>query len=203
LTLPAADDLRLDYEQTTNLLRTLTDTRFKLLAFVPTIAGAAVGLFGHPRPAGELLAIGSLGLTATVGLLLYELRNTQIYGYAIARAQALERRMGLESPFDASPGGGLFADRPPTTLHLFGALRVEHRRALALVYGAATAGWVYLTAWGALHALDVESARRSGLAIGVGVGVLLVLEIVRLDSAAVEPTAARAPSSAREPTHAV
>jgi hypothetical protein len=34
------DALRLDYEQTTELMRTLTDIRFKLLAFVPTIVGA-------------------------------------------------------------------------------------------------------------------------------------------------------------------
>jgi hypothetical protein len=43
----ADDRLRLDYEQTTQLIRTLTDIRFKLLAFVPTIAGATVGLVGR------------------------------------------------------------------------------------------------------------------------------------------------------------
>ena len=61
---PDGDDrLRLDYDQTTQLLRTLTDIRFKLIAFVPTIAAASVGFFGKPRPAVELLAIGLLGMT--------------------------------------------------------------------------------------------------------------------------------------------
>src|SRR5205814_7446426 len=77
---PDGDDrLRLDYDQTTQVLRLLTDIRFKLIAFVPTIAAFSVGLFGKPRPAVELLAIGLLGMTATLGILLYELRNSQIY----------------------------------------------------------------------------------------------------------------------------
>ena len=40
------DRLRLDYDQTTQVLRLLTDIRFKLIAFVPTIAAFSVGLFG-------------------------------------------------------------------------------------------------------------------------------------------------------------
>jgi hypothetical protein len=46
----ADDRLRLDYEQATQLMRTLTDIRCKLLAFVPTIAGATVGLVGRTEP---------------------------------------------------------------------------------------------------------------------------------------------------------
>ena len=71
----ANEALRLDYEQTTELMRTLTDIRFKLLAFVPTIAGAAVGFMGSGQSAADLLAVGFLGLAATFGVLLYELRN--------------------------------------------------------------------------------------------------------------------------------
>ncbi|MEP6910016.1 MAG: hypothetical protein ABI896_06240 [Actinomycetota bacterium] len=72
------DRLRLDYEQTTQMLRTLTDIRFKLIAFVPTFAGLSVGFFGRPRAAVELLAIGMVGLVATLGVFLYELRNSQL-----------------------------------------------------------------------------------------------------------------------------
>ncbi|MGZ4383713.1 MAG: hypothetical protein ACXVY3_03865, partial [Gaiellaceae bacterium] len=74
----ADERLRLDYEQTTELYRTLLDVRFKLLAIVPTISGVAVGLLDKPRPAIELLAVGLLGLVATLGVFVYELRNTQI-----------------------------------------------------------------------------------------------------------------------------
>ena len=151
------DRLRLDYEQTTQLLRTLTDIRFKLIAFVPTFAGASVGFFAHPRPAVELLAIGVLGLVATLGIFLYELRNSQIYATAARRAKDLERQLQLS-------GSGLDA----------------HDRGLSLVYGAALAGWSYIVSWGLLRAIELDSARGIGLAIGGAVGVLIVVESNRL-----------------------
>ncbi len=58
----AEDRLRLDYDRTSDLVQSLLDMRFKLLALVPTIAGTAVGLVGTPRPAVELLGIGGLGV---------------------------------------------------------------------------------------------------------------------------------------------
>src|SRR3954452_22773358 len=75
----ADETLRLDYEQTTQLMRALTGIRFKLLAFVPTIAGASVGRVGRGGSASDLVAVGLLGLAATFGVLLYELRNSQVY----------------------------------------------------------------------------------------------------------------------------
>jgi hypothetical protein len=68
--------LRLDYDQTTDLVRTLTDVRFKLLAFVPTISGAAGReraavarrrkplLMGNPR--SPFVAIGGSHFGASV-----------------------------------------------------------------------------------------------------------------------------------------
>src|SRR5262249_29723551 len=91
----AEDRLRLDYDRTTDLVQSLLDTRFKLLALVPTIAGTAVGLVGTPRPAVELLGIGVLGLVATVGILLYELRNSEILEAMLEHAKILERVLGF------------------------------------------------------------------------------------------------------------
>jgi hypothetical protein len=153
----ADDRLRLDYEQTTQLLRSLTDIRFKLIAFVPTFAGASVGFFGRPRPAVELLAIGVLGLVATLGIFLYELRNSQLYAVAAARARDLERRLELS-------GVGLDA----------------HDRGLSLVYGAALAGWSYIVSWGLLRAIGLDSARGIGLAVGGLVGALIVAQAQRI-----------------------
>jgi hypothetical protein len=153
----ADDRLRLDYEQVSQLLRTLTDIRFKLIAFVPTFAGASVGFFARPRAALELLAIGVLGLVATFGIYLYELRNSQLYAAAAGRARELERRLELS-------GGGLDT----------------HDRGLSLVYGAALAGWSYIVGWGLLRAIDLDGARGVGLAIGGIVGALVVAEANRL-----------------------
>jgi hypothetical protein len=183
-----ADRLRLDYEQTTQLMRTLADIRFRLLAFVPTVAGATVALFSRPRSAAELLAIGLLGLFATIGILLYELRNSQILDAVIHRATALEQRLQLSPMLDAEgPRGGLFTERPQRMLTLFGMVEVRHARGLGFVYGAALAGWTYLVVWGALRALDLGGARKIGGAAGIVVGLVVAAEIERIGRRAALP----------------
>jgi hypothetical protein len=174
-----ADRLRLDYQQTTGLLGAINDVRFKLLALVPTLSGAAVAVLGRPSSTAVLLGVGLIGLVATVGVLLYELRNTQLYHYGLRRAQKLERQLGLMSLDDGVGPGGLYSDRPTSALRLFGVLPVDRDAGLTLVYSAAIAGWTYLCAWGALHALGLDHARQFGGAIGIGVGLLLVVELTR------------------------
>ncbi|MGZ4358315.1 MAG: hypothetical protein ACXVY8_05270 [Gaiellaceae bacterium] len=177
----ADERLRLDYEQTTELYRTLLDVRFKLLAIVPTISGVAVGLLDKPRPAIELLAVGLLGLVATLGVFVYELRNTQIHDAVVHRAKELERRLGFPSGLPGVDSGGLFTQRSVRSVRLFGLVGVVHDRGLGLVYGAALAGWSYLVGWGALKALDVGEARKAGGAIAVVVGLLALAEVERID----------------------
>jgi hypothetical protein len=183
------EQLRLDYDQTNDLIRALTEVRFKLLAFVPTISGAAIGFLGSRRSAGELLGVGLVGLAATIGILVYEIRNTQIYDYAIHRAQALERRLGLASVFDPQATGGLYTERPGRTVRLFGIGRVGQDRGLAVVYAAAVGGWSYVVAWGLLHALGVASAQKVGGILGLACGVVALLELVRIEVRAGEDAA--------------
>lgn len=185
------DRLRLDYEQTTDLLRGLSDVRFKLLAFVPTISGATVGLLSRGPSAAELLAVGALGLVATLGILAYELRNTQVYDYALHRARELEARLGLVAVVGPPGPGGLFRERPGGSLRLGGLLAAGYERGLALVYSAAIGGWTYLVAWGALHALDVAQAREIGGAIGGLAALLVLIEFLRLDANQTSPPARR------------
>jgi hypothetical protein len=168
----ADERLQFDYDQTTQLLRTLVDVRFKLLAFVPTITGAAVAFFGRPRPAAELLAVGLLGLAATLGIFIYELANSELSDRVVRRAAELERRLELS--------GGLFSEPPRAGERLFGLIAFSQERGLALVYGAAFAGWSYLTAWGALRALDIGGARKVGALVGLAVALAVVFEVERL-----------------------
>jgi hypothetical protein len=177
----ADDRLKLDYDQTTQLLRTLTDVRFRLLAFVPTISGATVALFGKPRPAAELLAVGLLGLLATLGVFLYELRNSQILDALVLRASVLERRLGLVSVYRSDALAGFFGERPPRTARFLGLVTAVQHRGVSLVYGAALAGWSYLVAWGALRALEVDGARKAGAVIGALAGVLVLAEVERIE----------------------
>ncbi len=173
------DRLRLDYEQTTQYLRTLIDVHLRLLAFVPTAAGIAVAVIGQPRPAAELLGVGVLGLLATLGIFVYELRNTQISGTLIRRAAELERQLQLPSSLGMQHSGGLYTERPGITVQLFGFLPVSHGLGLGLVYSAAIAGWSYLVAWGVLLALDAPQAQAAGAALGAVAGVVILFEVER------------------------
>jgi hypothetical protein len=178
--LSRSERLQLDYQQTTDLLRTLTDVRFKLLALVPTLSGIAVAVLGRPSSAAELIGIGLLGLTATVGLLLYELRNSQLSDYAIHRAQAIESDLGLVSIRGGAGPGGLFSERPGRTLRLFGLAPIDRDAGLIVVYSAALAAWTYLTTWGVMRALGLGHARSIGGGIGITVGLVLLVELSRI-----------------------
>jgi hypothetical protein len=178
----ADERLRFDYDQTTQLIRALMDVRFRLLAVVPTIAGAAVGFLGSHPAAAELLALGLLGLLATVGILLFDLRNTQISDMMLRHAQALERQLSVSAAPGANAANGVLSHAAPPNGRLFGIVTVEQKRATGLVYGAALGGWSYLVAWGALRALDFSGAREVGGVIGACSAVAVMLEVERLGS---------------------
>ena len=163
--------LRLEYDNASELLRGLTETRFRLLALVPTVAGAVVALVNGKQSAVELLAIGLLGLCASFGVLLYELRNGEIQSAVAQRVADVEHLLLPHGPLVVVPRS-----------RLFGFVPVSRTGALALVYGAALGGWGYLVGWGALRAAGATtSARSGGLAIGVAFGRLMAFEIVRLE----------------------
>jgi hypothetical protein len=192
------DQQLLDYNQTSDLIRTLTDVRFKLLALAPTLTGTAVALLSHGHATAELLGVGSLGLVATVGLVIYELRNTQLHKYAVLRARTLERRIGLGSLTDQQQPGGLFSDQPPAEVRVLGVVTATPEHGLALVYGAVTGGWSYLLAWGALHAAGIGSAQTVGGLIGATTALLLVAGFLRTGPHTDLPDQTK-PSPTREP----
>jgi hypothetical protein len=166
------DRLRLEYDRAVATFRDLTDIRFKLLALVPTLAGAAVGLLKGSQAAVTLLAVGLLGLSATIGILVYELRNSEIRRAAATRIGELEQEL-LHAP--------LVGSRQKGAPRLFGLLPLEYSLGLALVYGAALAGWSYLVAWGILDAANAGHARQIGVAIGGVAGLLVLFEVLRID----------------------
>jgi hypothetical protein len=194
----SSEDLRLDYNETTDLMRGLTDVRFKLVAFVPTISGAAIAVLGHGRSTAELLAVGMLGLVATVGIVIFDLRNTQLLDYAVLRAKSLEEKLGFVSIFEPGRPGGLFTERPGRDLRIFGLAGVGHDRGLALVYSAAIGGWCYVVAWGALRALNVGDARQIGGALGVIGAIVVLIEFIRIDGRPARQPAAPARAAAAD-----
>lgn len=168
----AEDRLRLDYERTNDLARSLMDGRLTMLALVPTVAGAAVAVVGTPRPAAELLAVGLLGLIATAGILLYELRTTEVLRALHGHGERLAGKLGLEGGPDR-----LLARAAPR--RLLAVAPATHEWGLGLIYGAALAGWSYLAGWGALAALGMSGARATGGIIAAFVLVAVTLEVER------------------------
>jgi hypothetical protein len=167
---PMAERIEREYDRATTLFDDLTDVRFKLLALVPTLSGTAVGLLRAGESAVTLLAVGILGLAATLGVLVYELRNN------VTRIDLLQRIRAIEPELF---GRELVGDREPAKL--LGVVPLEYQTGLALVYAAALAGWGYLVAWGALAALDVGRSRDVGVVIGAAWGLLVLFTVRKRD----------------------
>jgi hypothetical protein len=167
----AGDQLRIEYDRAGGLIDDLNDTRFKLLALVPTLSGTAVGLLRAGESAVTLLAVGILGLAATLGVLVYELRNTQTRKALRDRILEIERTLIGHELIGASS----------RRVNLFGVVPVRYEVGVALVYAAALAGWGYLVAWGALAGLDVGHSRDIGVVLGAVWGLLVLYEVNRLD----------------------
>lgn len=181
--------LRLEYEYASRLLGTLTEYRFKLLALVPTLSGAVVALLSAGRSGVELVAIGCLGLTATSGVLAYELRNGEL------RRRATERVNRLESVlFSTGPLVGGYGRTPK----LFGLIPASHRLGVGLVYGAALGGWVYLVVWGILAAAGAHAhSQEIGVAVGAVVAFAIVREVVVAQRPEPKPAPTTAPATSR------
>jgi hypothetical protein len=165
-----AERIEREYERATTLFDDLTDVRFKLLALVPTLSGTAVGLLRAGESAVTLLAVGILGLAATLGVLVYELTNNATRLNLLDRIQAIEPELF---------GRQLVGDPKPSKL--LGVVDLEYQTGVALVYAAALAGWGYLVAWGALAGLDVGHSRDVGVVIGAAWGLLVLFTVRRRD----------------------
>lgn len=166
--------LRLDHERNAARLRELGEVRFRLLAFVPTIAGATVAILPQRAEPEDFAAVGLVGLVATLGIYLYELRNTTLLKEVSARVLLLERGLDPnESPPPSAKG------EPAGGPRLFGLVRPTHGRGLALIYGAAIGAWIYLAVWGALGSVDTPSADGIGALVGALGAVAVIAESER------------------------
>jgi hypothetical protein len=132
---PAERELLLKlYEQTCTTWRMLVDVRFKLFALVPTLSLISLAtVFGggdatkYFSPKLRLL-FACLGLVVTLGLLIYELRNSQLHDDLISRGRKIEDELGVDT--------GVFRGRKVAK----GVIKHDH--ATFLIYGAALVAWL-------------------------------------------------------------
>lgn len=99
-----SETFQLDYQETFQEYRLLADIRFKLLALVPTISALAVTLLTENTTAETRLAIGLLGFIMTLGILLYELRNSKFYDASIHRLEKLDKPQSPNEAATPPPG---------------------------------------------------------------------------------------------------
>jgi len=167
--------LRLDYEQTLETYRQLADLRFRLLAFVPTLSGVAVALLTNADLHGsEKVALAGVGFFVTLGIVLYDQRNTQFYNGAITRAQYLEAELNLDR-FDTDEHRGLFGSRKDHTRRRLFALPIGHDLGLAFIYSTVLGAWVF----GAV--LGGTDSTTAAVAAGGGFAALAFLQFEWLD----------------------
>jgi hypothetical protein len=133
-----------EYEQVNENFRILADIRFKLLALIPTLGGVASYVLakivtsekvGNPEYAVVLL-ISLLGFVATLGILFYDQRNTELYNALIGRAADLEGMMHLTAK-------GQFSQRPYRSRHLLEFFSMGHDTGLAMIYGPVLGAWLF------------------------------------------------------------
>ena len=186
-------NLAVEYEQTNQNFRFLGEVRFKLLALIPTIGGAAVFILSKlglsvtdaQQYAQDILLLvlltSVLGFLATFGLTLYDQRNSQLYNALIHRARHIEQLFTLpRSPgsLKESAFGGQFNERPDQRRRLI-VVAAGHDLGLAFIYGPILGSWLFPIAYTLLRAtcLAAASARltSAGIALIAALGFTLVL----------------------------
>lgn len=162
--------LRADYQSTLDVIKLLSDIRFRCLAFVTAITAIANAVLPATVLPGTRIALGAVGFFTTFGIAIYELRNSQLYEAAIHRAKILETRLKTLRASTKSAQAGLFNERPLYVEDEYGErlpakhwqrpkkydvrfmrflfVKVKHDQGLAMIYGAVSGAWVYLMADG-------------------------------------------------------
>lgn len=104
--------LRADYQSTVDVIKLLSDIRFRCLAFVTAITAVANAVLPATVLPGTKFALGAVGFLTTFGIAIYELRNSQLYEAAIHRAKKLETHLKVLRASAKSAHAGLFNERP-------------------------------------------------------------------------------------------
>jgi hypothetical protein len=197
--------LEREYGELNNNIRWLADVRFKLLALVPVLGGVAVFVLTNVGLSAAsdggtrsllLALLGSvLGFLASLGIVLYDQRNSELYNALIHRAKYLERRCKLPS----SPGGlrvpapreedgwakagGQYSERPRRHRRLL-LIAASHDLALALIYGPLLGAWFFPAIYSSLRLVNCpEPIAKLAAAIAAITAISWAIwRLIRLDA---------------------
>lgn len=121
------------YGEVCNNFRMLTDVRFKLLGLVPTVSVAVLISLLSQKPDEGLspssqIFISGFGLLITIGIGIYDQRNTKLYIDLIRRGHRIEEELGIDT--------GQFRGR------LDSHFLINHKIAILIIYLTAVGGWL-------------------------------------------------------------
>ncbi|HYM77565.1 MAG TPA: hypothetical protein VE377_16455 [Candidatus Dormibacteraeota bacterium] len=176
-----SESWKVEYEQVSNNFRMLAETRFKLLALVPTLTGSAVYLLSK-MTAGQQGAdyamvgfLSVLGFLATMGITFYDQRNSELYNLLVKRAREMERLL--------IPPMKNFEGRIRASRFLFGCARMKHDTGLALIYAPVLGAWFFPLVDALLlgNHRSATTAMYISLLSSLTVGALFFEEFMRLD----------------------
>lgn len=196
---PIHSNLETEYNQVNDNFREFMNIRFKLLGFLPTLGGVAVFVLSFLGLSPDstlslptqgqlvLVAIISLfGFLATLGIIFYDQRNSELYNALIHRAKYLETL--FHSP--NSPGairkrlwGGQFQERPSRGRSFYGFFKFGHDTGLAFIYGPIWAAWLFPLTISLFKLLKWEEALglRVALLVTLLFGVIFTLTLIIWD----------------------
>jgi hypothetical protein len=181
------EKIRLDYERTAQYFFHLADVRFRLLALLPIVSGAALVVVPDRFQPAETLALGILGLVATLGVLLYDQRNSQIYNSLVGRLNLIEESLRLPAMRENKQVGGAFIDRPGGDRRrmVLGVLPANHGLGLDLIYSASVAAWLFVITRASISILGLSAQPQAYLLLLLPaiLGVLLFRDLRRIDDA--------------------
>jgi hypothetical protein len=177
------ENLRLDYVQTSQYLQMLTNIRFLPLTVLPGAAAAAVTVLTTSKKPEAGLAVGLVGMLASIGIILFDLHNTALRDAAVRRAQRIEISLGLP-PFAKEKAGGLYNERPDS-LEVFAdrrlmksrTLTVRQDMAVAVVYGVAIGAWAHVLVHSSLRMLLGGSSSASTTPLASMLALVVVTAI--------------------------
>jgi hypothetical protein len=186
---------QLDYEKTVMAIQTLTDIRFKLLALLPLATGGTLAWSEPTKEPATGVALGALGFLATLGILVYDQRNTELYEKHVRRAKLLELRLRVPPSSESEGSGGPFMNRAGRGRRFLG-VTMWHDRGLSLVYATVLGAWGYLLTTSLTSGFVAAGfpvrwrPAVIGAAIGLVVFTVTLLQLWVLDSQKPEQIAA-------------
>lgn len=121
------------YREVCATWRELVGVRFKLLGFVPTVSFLALGgiLARQELRTALGVSIAVFGMLATIALMTYDQRNSQLHDELISRGRRIEFELGINV--------GLFRGRPGSRG------LVKHDYAVLAIYLSSIAAWAFGT----------------------------------------------------------